>query len=343
MMTEFDNVDVLNKDLYRRLLLAFPDGVKICNPGQSMVLDYVFENNKLETKISYWGESYRVNCFNCGDRRYRLYISHKYGEEDVFTGKQNYNLFICFNEQCQKNPEVRYELYKRIYFFDLNNIDVYQNSNPKQAENNQKLFIPEKIIFIHENIEFIKKNYPEIFIYLLKKNKDVYQLALDYFLGVCIKSSKSYLENGLFIPVVFKDAVVGWQIRTFFPKKHFWSSPNLKKYLYFHPFACKCKTIFICEGPGDVWSAGYDFVGLFGKSISIQQAELLKENFIADKIIVCLDGDAAKESDSVALTLKRYLPDRQIGVLYLPEDKDPADLGREGLKQWLQQQKPKFL
>jgi len=338
-----EDLGVLNPVLYNKLLIAFPQGVKICNPGQPMVYDYLFNDSRIKMNISYWGESYKVCCFNCGDTRFRLYISHKYGEPDEFTQKPNYNLFICFNEQCQKLPEVREELYRRIYLSNFDSDLFLENTAQGTSEANQTLFFPEEIINIKENLGFVIKNYPEIYAYLLNKCgtvDNVRKVCDKYFLGVILKSSKKYLEHGLFIPVIYEGDAVGWQVRTFIPKKHFWSSPKIKNFLYFCADALYYSTIILCEGPGDVWALGDEGVALFGKSISLQQIKIIKEKFInCQNIIVALDGDAIQDAHRIAENLARELDNKSIYVLELPNELDPADMGREGVLKWLGEKK----
>jgi DNA primase len=138
------------------------------------------------------------------------------------------------------------------------------------------------------------------------------------------------------MPVVFEEKVVGWQRRTFLPEKHFWSSPGIKNYFYCSSESMLYKTIILCEGPGDVWAIGDEALGLFGKTISVHQLNLLKTKYAnAQKIVVLLDGDAVEDAYKLAYTIKSSMPEKEIIVAELPPDRDPGDLSREEIIKWI--------
>jgi hypothetical protein len=328
---------VLNPDLFRRIWLAFSGEVKICNPGQPMIINY----NSSSSEIEFWGESYHVNCFGCGDRRLRLYISHRFGTEDI-SGKRLFNLLKCHNEDCQKNPGFVEELLHRLYVLDLRD-DILLSStieNTVEKIERQDIKIPGDVVFIKDNLESVKHCFPEIINYLSRGGQDPYKLAEMFFLGVLVKPLEQYhyLNRGLFIPILSENnEIKGWQVRTFFPRKHFWSSRGIKNNIFcYWPTIKNKKTIVLCEGVSDVMSvAVYDGVALFGKSISYKQMEIIN-NFPCEKVLILLDGDALEDARKLALQLKLNL-NKKIVIGKLPPGMDPSDFTRERLKQWLSQ------
>lgn len=90
--------------------------------------------------------------------------------------------------------------------------------------------------------------------------------------------------------------------------------------------ACRHDTVLITEGPFDALLAGENAVALLGKSLSrLQRETLLLCEF--KRYVVMLDGDAYADSVKIG---KLLMPYGDTYVVKLPEDKDPADLAKEG-------------
>ncbi|MEJ7639725.1 MAG: hypothetical protein WKF75_17570, partial [Singulisphaera sp.] len=68
-----------------------------------------YRNGKITFKqeVLDYGETYRVDCPFCNDRRQRLWINHLWAEEDEETGRDNLHLATCFNEECLKDHDNR--------------------------------------------------------------------------------------------------------------------------------------------------------------------------------------------------------------------------------------------
>ncbi len=83
--------------------------------------------------------------------------------------------------------------------------------------------------------------------------------------------------------------------------------------------------IVVCEGIFSAIAAGRDAVATLGKLVTQNQLNVMWDAGVRD-VTLALDGDAWKESlDTAERMIKIGM---QVKVLPLPEDQDPADLGR---------------
>lgn len=93
--------------------------------------------------------------------------------------------------------------------------------------------------------------------------------------------------------------------------------------------------IVLCEGAISAIAAGRDAVCAFGKYVTNNQLGLLRDSG-AKRVTLSLDGDAIQETlDTAERCLRIGL---QVSILFLPKDKDPADLGRANYRALLQHQ-----
>jgi len=89
--------------------------------------------------------------------------------------------------------------------------------------------------------------------------------------------------------------------------------------------------LVVCEGVFDVIRFGQGIaVGLFGKSISVEQMELICSLRIKNRIMIMLDGDAMDNATRISKEL-RPLVHCEVQVIILDDNKDPDSYSREEL------------
>src|SRR5262245_19573349 len=105
---------VLNPALYARLKRRFGE-VKVSNRGQAMVARTVTDviSGQPRLMISRPGEQYRVCCVFCGDRRFQLSVSHRWGRRDEL-GRPLFFLAYCHNKNCTADADNREDLIERL-------------------------------------------------------------------------------------------------------------------------------------------------------------------------------------------------------------------------------------
>jgi DNA primase len=88
----------------------------------------------------------------------------------------------------------------------------------------------------------------------------------------------------------------------------------------------KLNTVTIVEGPISAIMAGRSAVAVYGKQVTKNQISTLRA-LPVQKYFISLDPDARKES--LELAKKLWKSDKQVYLVPVPEDHDPASLGRE--------------
>ena len=113
--------------------------------------------------------------------------------------------------------------------------------------------------------------------------------------------------------------------------------PNLKHYsdfpkrelLYGHEKCLTSKDLYMMEGPFDVLcSLPFNSVCFFGKIITNEQIELLKY-FSCERFVICLDGSVDLKRKLRSCWRVKIETRRAVGILQLPPNQDPGNLGRE--------------
>lgn len=89
------------------------------------------------------------------------------------------------------------------------------------------------------------------------------------------------------------------------------------------------KPVILCEGSFDAITIGDNAVPLFGKNLSTRLLEKLLESNM-DKIYVCLDKDALKNSLKICEKLMQF--GKNVYLVEL-DDKDPNQIGKENMRQ----------
>jgi len=94
--------------------------------------------------------------------------------------------------------------------------------------------------------------------------------------------------------------------------------------------------INICEGAFDVFAIGENTIPLFGKFLPRVLDRSIIENKVS-RVNIILDKDAIKTS--LALATKLLSCNIDVHIVDLPEDSDPSDLGKEGMKKLIDESK----
>jgi hypothetical protein len=339
---------VLNPELYNALCREFGE-VRITNQGMPM-LGYYSRDGSGRTRmiISTKGEYYVINCPYCRERKFRLWIHHRWGIKDSTTGTRNYWLAYCFNEDCLRDEENRLNLIERTIWYhrmaQANRIAVAEGAATNVAEPRdpgKPIPLPGGYVPLDE-LDF---DHPAR-CYVRARGFKSGALASKW--GVGFSPSKFSSHDGrLVIPfhriVDGKPIVWGWQGRAIgdrvLPK--YITAKGFKKseYLYGLPRVDDgAGPVLVCEGPVDVWRAGGNAVALLGKHASEEQVRLIRRHLHGRPLVVALDGDAREMTDKLVACLRDSRSqsilrrdDAPVVPLYLPEGRDPADCGRKEL------------
>jgi hypothetical protein len=315
-------MDVLNPGLYRRLVNIFGD-VKICNPGQPLIIQV--DDDLFETKyrISVWGESYRVNCPFCyevcgrPDRRQRLYISHKWGQ--VVNGRRCYTLAKCFNEDCIKGPNVQrlkemILTYGRLpdIKYDPQTIEPMVRKEIRLPTNIPVLELPET----HPARQF-----------LIKRGIDKDQaLCYDIRYGQDFDPDFPTAYNTIIFPVYMEQALASWQARVLASNSRmkYYSCPGTRIHdlLYGWDLAKDYDYAILVEGIFDAIRVGPPALALFGKHVSERQARLLQR---FKTVFYLPDSDVPKDEIRRNIASLKIYRVKTVPVI-MSQVEDPAEL-----------------
>lgn len=143
----------------------------------------------------------------------------------------------------------------------------------------------------------------------------------------------------LILPYYVGGTVVYWQGRRVCPNRDNWRGERWredgppknwnppgsfkKAILYGFDQAIGQKTLFLCEGPFDAWAWGAGGLALTSKVIHDPQARALAL-LDAERLIVCMDGDARSDTEGIYDQLREYLTGIRVGRLFLKSG-DPDD------------------
>lgn len=321
---------LLNSRLYHALERMF-GRVGIVNEGEAAQYVYVDdEEGKKRLRMIDHGESYHVNCPECGDSRGRLYFCHLWGWKDKYNNR-NLWLMKCFNERCYQSDadassgllagggvrltsggtrrrrrrrgssydtaaERRESMYRALTTqFSLipSRVKIAKGRPVKQ----RKLKLPDDIIPVHQ----LDPSH-EAQIYLREDRKlDPDLVSKLYGLVYCQDDDHWPNVDKIIAPIFFNGKVVGYQARPPFecdwkepgaPLK-WWTHPATKRraVLYNYDLARRYKTGVIVEGPGDVWKAGPMCHALLGSSFTPNQRQLFHRAHRSGSGVLLLDPE----------------------------------------------------
>jgi len=330
---------MLNRSLYDALCGVFGTEVKISNEDQpcsftiASTKDFVLKHGtkgRTYAVAEDWGEVYSVCCPLCGDRRFRLFISHAMGSKTIPNGRKtpvyfSSKLCVCHNERCHISEE--FDIYRGAIRSVLGEPPLIR----AEAMEGQPGRIKAKpFSAFHKNIELPGKcilldadNLPEhVARYLQQRRLDPVELSSQFHVRYAPAGAiweeekdgevvrKEFFDDRLLIPIVQSRKLVSWQARLIGDKEN---SPKYLNYgparknnlLYNFDKALLYPDIVLCEGVTDVWRIGEHAMALFGKNLALPQMDMLKAVWgDTGSCVIVLDEDAGKYSDKIALLLK---------------------------------------
>lgn len=334
---------ILNPILYSALGELFKQEVKVTSIGiPAMVSCPPLARTRLKKAskryavVEDWGEVYSVNCPKCTDTKHRLFFSHMYNQA-VMLQNTKYNcgrVYICHNEHCTLWPSPLKDLVVPESMMDVK-VSAFIGFYAPQPE----VDLPDGCI------PLLSDALPtEVIDYIHGRQFDLTELANTYMVHyapigtqVMVGPTLTKLyEPRLVIPITSGRRLIGYQCRRIedIPKdKHKYLNSDIRKSacLYNADTAMYFPDVVLVEGVSDVWRIGVHSIGVFGKSLSAAQIELLKTIWGFDgKCLIVLDGEAYAEALKMEAVLRREKAFPQgIGVVQLPPEYDPGNYQRQ--------------
>lgn len=336
----------LNEKLFTALERRFGQGrVQILREGAATQLSYQpdpLEADRWRVSVQTRGEEYQVRCPFCHDQKPRLSINNLWGAPDQQTGRKNLWLARCYNEECLTDTQLQWQLYEQVFqhfaIGDLQAFDIKPGRTHKAG--------PAKAPGVVWRLDLAatqRPNHPAVK-YAEKRLHCPIRLGRDWKVGVLLTADRWELSGRLYVPVRTQGKLVTWQARVVgyagdSPK---WlNCPGAKKSdaLYGHDVAGESPVKIVVEGPPAVWRLGRGAVGVLGKTISMQQADLLRKLVRpGDIVAVMLDPEQDPkmkargrphhiETAAERLEQEEELRGKVVRV-YLPLGVDPDDVDR---------------
>lgn len=320
-----------------RYLQKIPNngGVLIANQGEHMTGNFALDLSLRRQRwiIASWGEAYRINCPFCNDTRHRLWVNHRYGQPDPANPSWPADgLVICFNEDCLKDPDNRKQLFD--WIFEL----------PNMREHVAPVLDMSGVTAAGPRLQPCQwpgqmEALPDFCLEYLAQRGFYGDTVALFGLRYCVGSQEFPSAAGrIIVPIYHNRQMVGWQGRT--PGEP--TSRHMPKY-YTMPHFAKRAVLYnldnargrsfcvVFEGVTDVWRLPGYGVALLGKTISVEQQNLLRASFSdGQPIILCLDPETW---DNSALKIHEMIRNGANPVVRvrLPDSFDPASLGADTL------------
>ena len=313
--------------------------MQLANQGEP--LHYVADvgyGGRSQTKIYHSGEYYRVNCPFCKDTRKRLWINHKYGQYDNYGHPMTF-LATCYNDECLSVASNRSSLFNAIYGLQngRKKLPPFPLADvPWDSAASATARLPGECIPL-TRLAQVSPNHPAVQ-YMLGKRRYTHALLDKFNISLCTRPLPEfeYVADRIIFPVYMRDQLVGWQARYIdtanwkvTPKYYSMKGMKKQQFLYNFDNAKDSPFVVVVEGPTDCRPLYDCGVGLFGKSISRKQYDLLLQTWAGKPIIMLLDADALEESTSVIKDMQRN------GVCVvqgqLPAGTDPGDYDRSAV------------
>lgn len=339
----------LNPVLFKRLQEEL-GRVQIVQAGVAASLQYIPDQlykRGIRLELLSKGEYYRANCPYCGDQRGRLWVNHLWGVPDEVTASDNLWLAVCYNEDCLAGPERPRQLYNRLFEFknvgqrdQIGKIVILQGE--QEDTTLREVSLPGEVL----RLDRVAPEHP-VCTYLISRGLNPTELGRTYSTSLCTEADSNYpmAQGRIVVPIIMRGLLVGWQCR--YPKDidfklagipKYYNRPNMARRLMLYNFdnAIQSPYVVICEGVTDVWSVGPQSVAAFGKKLSKTQVQMICEDWKDGAVIILLDGDAWEDSQALADCFEKECGySGAIIPVRLPSDKDPGDLDRSVLWEFI--------
>ena len=260
------------------------------------VCPYCHRENKLGVNLS----NYRTNCFRCG--------AHPNPAQLVMDIE-------------------RIDTYSELLKF-LNNgefTELQFKEEKVEIANPLPVYLPDTFKLISQGSSELSKIMRR---YMKGRGFDIKKLSN---LGVGYCSSKE-MFGYLIIPFYYKGKLRYYNARNVIGNGPRYNNPNKditgvgKEFIiYNHDALQMYRSVFLCEGAINALTMGERGIATMGKAISRYQInEIIKSP--VEKVIILLDPDAKHYAINTALKLVHF---KRVKVVYLPEDKDVNDIGKD--------------
>jgi DNA primase len=224
---------------------------------------------------------------------------------------------------------------------------------PKSARERPESSEPPGEVARLDRLAAERPNHPAV-LYLRERGFDPTFLGRHWAVGYCRESRYQFARERIYIPIVMRGKLRGWQMRHVgddvcglslaalkIPK--YWTDPNFPRNdcLYNLDRAAAHPGVVLVEGVTDAWRVGFQAVACFGKTLAFTQARLLVATLrsrhgddAAAGILLDPDQDAKQRAKGAVHHIERawsvlesLLPGRVFRV-YLPRGVDPGSAER---------------
>lgn len=323
----------LNLTLYNALRHRFGE-VIVANEGEAMTTRTVYyEPGRRRLEPIHPGEYYRIACPVCQDSRKRLWVNHRFGTVDPYTGHPMLFLAICYRRNCLSKPGAARKLYDMIFGFVNRDQRQRMVISPGRVDDSPPgpKPPPGELAFISQ----LPPDHPAVQ-YLVGQRHFGLDLLDHYRVNLCTKADPQYrmAEGRIAVPFFQHGELMGWQARFIGTPLHedipkYYTCPGVKKKLMLYNLdnARDKPFVVVVEGVTDVWRVGDHAVALLGKEPSRAQQALLATHWPDKPIIILLDADAQDGVQGIVRDMTRIGTGPVIQVT-LPDGEDPAGLDR---------------
>jgi hypothetical protein len=348
----------LNPALYGRLRRAY-GAVRMANDGLALIArdmpaaltwdrDAAKANVRTRLVIDQDGEYYRVNCPFCLDTRFRLYVSYMFGHKLDNVDRRLDFLAVCFNENCLGRDENRERFLDTLRALDSELGMMPVRKGRVLPEGPPVVLWPGPCKPLH----LLPDGHPARS-YVEGRCCDPDRLGKFYDVRYCSESIHVYARNRIVVPIYWRGQLAGWQARYLgelpwkkrkgLPPKYYTMKGMLKgRFLPNHENARCYRTGVLVEGWFDVFAFGPMALPLMGNSVTAIQARMFGDTFGKDgrSGVILLDPEEYDDPTfgrRVLDPLRSRMPDR-LAVVRLPGEKDPGELDRAFLRDYVREQ-----
>ena len=262
------------------------------------------------------------------------------------------HLARCYNEECLTSVARQREL-RRMVEMPLGQYlrTAQVQAAVKAAKVRPEESSPPGVVTRLDRLAADWPDHPAV-TYLAGRGYDPTFLGRHWSVGYCRESRYQFAKDRIYIPIVMRGRLRGWQMRFIgddvvglslhalkIPK--YWTDPDFPRNdcLYNLDRAAAHRSVALVEGVTSAWRIGFQAVACFGKSLAFTQARLLASTLRMNhgddvSVAIVLDPDQdSKQRAKGALhhiekawsILEPLLPGRVFRV-YLPRGTDPGSL-----------------
>lgn len=333
---------MLNRQLYNKLVKVFGE-VIVENENQKPKLKLLARPTDFGGSVREWqfdnsftcasGETFRVNCPICGDKKQHCYISALSFTQPVIGGRKLSPaplLICCFRRSCFKGHKDRRDYISSKITEETVlalEVDEEDTSFGSASEINKDIHrnTDANLLLWQPDYHPIEKDSPtEVLDYIAQRgirDEDIKELKIGY--GKCWNYKKNAFigdKNWLLFPIIDQAGLRGFQSRQLFNDgdlKYFFDSRTPKRMcLYNRERASRFNIVAIAEGIVDALHIGRCGMAFFGKEPSTAQVKLLQQ-------------DGAK--------MVLYIPDQKKHYTNGICDLDPDAIADQHIERWRKQ------